>query len=83
MSVLNMGYYVPAAIPLSTTEAVPSTPWPIGQMSILPRHLRLFTVRLVMYPPVWGYVSSSPLGIGMGLIPSLTLPIDSIDQECL
>ena len=39
-------------------------------MSVLPRHLHLLSSCL------WGDVSSSLLGIGMGPIPSLTFAID-------
>ena len=39
---------------------VPGTPWPIGQMFVLPRHLRLFLSCLCRY------VSCSPTGTGMG-----------------
>ena len=37
------------------------------------------------YPPscLWGYVSSSPIGTGMGPMPYLTFPLDEIHLKSL
>ena len=54
--------------PLYMIEAVPSTPWPIEQMSILLRDLRLFSALLV------GICFLQPLGNrhGTDLVPNLS-----------
>ena len=61
--------------PCRHIEAAPRTPWPIKRMSVLPRDLRPFPVLLVRICFLY------PMGTGMGPIPSLTFPSDSIDLE--